>query len=542
MRSKISNKFLLAVVAMVVLASCSKKLDLFPQNDLTPEKTYSTAAGYKSVLAKIYGTLAVTGNQGAAGQPDINGLDEGSQVAFIRGFFNAQELPTDEAVVSWNDQTIKDFHNLRWTSADPFLKGLYARPIYNITLINEFLREATDAKLQERSISGTDATDIKNARAEVKFLRAFNYWVMMDLFGKSTFITEDNKIGTDLPGEIDRKGLFAFIETQLKQSLQELAPAKTIEYGRVDQAAAWALLARMYLNAPVYLGIDVKDNKAIPYYDSAVVYSSKVIGAGYTLKSGYAKLFMADNDKQKDEFIWTINCDGLRTSAYGNTTFLVHAASGDNHDELGVGSGWSGYRATKGLADLFPDLTGATDQRAMFANQANMQINDIGDFKQGLWVKKWRNIRSDGQPTSDPNRDFADIDFPVFRLPEMYFIYTEGVLRGSSKGDLTTALDYMNRIRFRAYGDSYGPSNVGKLVSSDLTLQLVLDERGRELYWEGHRRTDLVRYNLLTTGTYLWPWKGGVASGTAVNSRYNYYPVPSTNLTSNPNLTQNAGY
>src|SRR6476661_2149122 len=131
MRSKISNKFLLAVVAMVVMASCSKKLDLFPQNDLTPEKTYSTAGGYKSVLAKIYGTLAVTGNQGAAGQPDINGLDEGSQVAFIRGFFNAQELPTDEAVVSWNDQTIKDFHNLRWTAADPFLKGLYARPIYN---------------------------------------------------------------------------------------------------------------------------------------------------------------------------------------------------------------------------------------------------------------------------------------------------------------------------------------------------------------------------------------------------------------------------
>ncbi|HET7897981.1 MAG TPA: RagB/SusD family nutrient uptake outer membrane protein, partial [Flavisolibacter sp.] len=230
MRSKISHKFLLAVVAMVVLSSCAKKLDLFPQNDLTPEKTYSTAAGYKSVLAKIYGTLAVTGNQGAAGRPDINGLDEGSQVAFIRGFFNAQELPTDEAVVSWNDQTIKDFHNLKWTPADPFLRGLYARPIYNITLINEFLREATDDKLQEHGITSTDASEVKKARAEVKFLRAFNYWVMMDLFGKSTFLTEDNKIGTDLPGEIDRKALFAYIEKELKASLLELAPAKTIEY------------------------------------------------------------------------------------------------------------------------------------------------------------------------------------------------------------------------------------------------------------------------------------------------------------------------
>ncbi|HET7898905.1 MAG TPA: RagB/SusD family nutrient uptake outer membrane protein, partial [Flavisolibacter sp.] len=245
---------------------------------------------------------------------------------------------------------------------------------------------------------------------------------------------------------------------------------------------------------------------------------------------------------QKDEFIWTINCDGLRTSAYGNTTFLVHAPSGDNHDEYGVGSGWSGYRGTKGLADLFPDLTGATDQRALFSNLNNIQINDIGDFKQGLWVKKWRNIRSDGQATSDPTRDFADIDFPVFRLAEMYLIYTEAVLRGSTQGTLATALDYMNKIRYRAYGDSYGANNSARLNTGDLNLRLVLDERGRELYWEGHRRTDLVRYNLLTTGTYLWPWKGGVASGTAVDSKYNIFPVPSANLTSNPKLTQNTGY
>jgi hypothetical protein len=96
-------------LAMVTITSCAKKLDLFPQNDLTPEKAFSTPEGYKSVLAKIYATLAVTGNQGAAGAPDIGGgLDEGSQVAFIRGFFNAQELPTDEAVVAWNDQTIPD--------------------------------------------------------------------------------------------------------------------------------------------------------------------------------------------------------------------------------------------------------------------------------------------------------------------------------------------------------------------------------------------------------------------------------------------------
>ena len=171
-----------------------------------------------------------------------------------------------------------------------------------------------------------------------------------------------------------------------------------------------------------------------------------------------------------------------------------------------------------------------------------MQIPDVTVFGNGLHVIKYRNIRSDGGPVSDVNREFADIDFPVFRLPEMYLIYAEAVLRGGSGGDATTALDYLNRIRFRAYRNSYGPGSVGRLNPGDFNLQLILDERARELYWEGHRRTDLIRYDQLTTGTYLWPWKGGVSSGTAVDSKYKLYPIPSANLSANPNLTQNTGY
>jgi hypothetical protein len=261
------------LLVLLTLASCAKKLDLFPQNDLTPEKTFSTPEGYKAVLAKIYGTLSITGNQGPAGQPDIGGgLDEGSQVAFIRMLFNCQELPTDEAVVAWNDQTIQDFHNLRWTSSDPFLRGIYARPIYNITLINEYLREATDGKLAERGISGAAADEIKKSTAEARWLRAFNYWVMMDLFGKSTFITEENLVGTALPDEISRTELFNYIETELLAIESELGAPRTAEYGRVDQAAAWSLLARIYLNAGVYTGT--------ARYTEAITYAKKVIDAG----------------------------------------------------------------------------------------------------------------------------------------------------------------------------------------------------------------------------------------------------------------------
>ncbi|MET0464496.1 MAG: RagB/SusD family nutrient uptake outer membrane protein [Chitinophagaceae bacterium] len=529
-------KFIPALLLPVIFFSCAKKLDLFPPNDLTPEKVYADAAGYKAVLAKIYGTLAITGNSGPAGSPDIGGgLDEGSQVAFIRMFFNCQELPTDEAVVAWNDQTIQNFHGLKWTSEDPFLKGIYARPIYNITLINEYLREATDDKLAARGITGTAGDDIKKSRAEARFLRAFNYWVMMDLFGKSTFITEANVVGTALPTEISRADLFTYIESELKAIETELAPVKTIEYGRVDQGAAWALLARLYLNAQVYSGT--------PKWTEAITYAKKVIGGGYTLQPNYAQLFMADNDKRAGEFMFAIACDGLKTQAYGNTSFLCHAASGDDHSEYGVGDGWYGYRATKGLADKFSDLSGNTDKRALFTtgsfgtSPTQVAIADVTNFAQGLHVRKFRNIRSDGAATQDPTRAFVDVDFPVFRLPEMYLIYAEAVLRGGTGGDKPTAVTYINNIRQRAYGNTNG-----NVTADDVTLQYVLDERARELYWEGHRRTDLIRYGLLTTSTYVWPWKGGVASGTAVQDKFNIFPVPAENRVANPNLSQNTGY
>ncbi len=545
------NKISIIIVAFfatIILGSCAKKLDLFPQNDFTPEKAYSNAAGYKAVLAKIYGSLSSTGNSGPAGSADINGgLDEGKQVAFLRGLFNAQELPTDEAVVAWNDETIKDFHDFKWTSADFYLKGWYARPIYNITLINEYLREATDTKLAERGITGAAADDIKKSVAEARFLRAFNYWVMMDLFGKSTFITEADLIGISLPQETNRANLFNYVESELKSIDGLLAPAKTAEYGRVDQAAAWSLLARIYLNAGVYTGTQRNTD--------AITYAKKVIATSYSLTStavngykGYQQLFMADNHKQNNEIIWAINCDGLRTQSYGNSTFLIHCPAGDDASQYGAGGGWYGYRTTSALVNLFADKTGATDKRAMFTTSnfgtgnAQLIITDIGDFNTGPHVKKYVNKRSDNLAPSDPNLTFSDIDFPVFRLSEMYLIYAEAFLRGGTGADATTSLDYMNKIRFRAYDNSYGPANVGKVNATDLTLQFILDERARELFWECHRRTDLVRYGLLTSGTYLWPWKGGVASGTAVDSKYNLYAIPSVNRVANPNLTQNTGY
>src|SRR5437762_9462349 len=196
-----------AVFVIVIFLSCTKKLDLTPTNDVTSEIVYANLAGYKSVLAKLYGSFALTGNIGPAAPcnqcGDLAGIDEGFS-DFFRLFWKAQELSTDEAVITWGDVGIQDFHNMNWTSSNSFLTGLYYRCMYQITLCNEFIRQAADDQLSKRGISGSDADNIRQFAREARFLRAFQYWVLMDLYGNPPFATEATAIGGAPPPRITR--------------------------------------------------------------------------------------------------------------------------------------------------------------------------------------------------------------------------------------------------------------------------------------------------------------------------------------------------
>lgn len=521
------------LVAATLLVSCHKDLDRFPPNDVTSENLYATEDGYKQVLAKVYGSMALTGNEGPAGSGDVAGIDEGTS-DFLRLFWKAQELSTDEAVVGWNDVGIKDFHNMNWSANNSMLNGLYNRSFYIITLANEFIRESDPGKVSSRGL-GSAAANIGKMRAEARFVRAFQYWVLMDLYANPGFVDESTAIGAGtLPSQITRANLFTFIENELKALEAELPAAKSNEYGRADRAAAWALLARMYLNAQVYTGT--------AKWNEAITYSKKVIDAGYTLMSNYRHLMLADNNVGNTEVIWSLNYDGVRTRNYGGTTFLVNASvNGDNttfKDSAGLG-GWSGIRTTKNLPMLFPGyptFTSTPDRRAQFFTQGqNVEIADISKFTDGLAVIKFRNKTRTGSYGTDPGRTFSDIDFPVFRLAEMYLIYAEAVTRGGTTGTMADAVNYFNLLRRRAYGDASGDVTA-------INTDLILDERARELYWEGFRRTDLIRYNKFTDASYLWPWKGGVAGGTGVPSYRRIYPIPVTEVSANPRITQNPNY
>ncbi|WP_276480848.1 RagB/SusD family nutrient uptake outer membrane protein [Paraflavitalea pollutisoli] len=515
----------------LLLSSCHKDLDLQPVNANTSEKQYSTLEGYKQVLAKVYGAYSLVSSSGV-GNSDVNiaGITDAGTTDFIRSWWNLQELTTDEAICAWNDAVLLSFHNINWTSGNVFINATYARSLYQVTVANEFIRESTDEKLAARGYKEADAATIRQFRAEARFLRAFQYWVLMDLFGNPPFVTEDDPIGKYIPKQIKRADLFTYVETELKAIENELAAPRQNEYGRADRGAAWALLARLYLNAKVYTGTD--------RYTDAIVYSGKVIENGYALKSNYKTLFMSDNDKNNTEVILPIAYDATNSQNYGGTTFLICSAHGTNpadNQAFGIPSGgWLGNRSTKNLPLAFGDYSGNADKRALFG-PGNLEVNDVVVFNDGLGVYKFNNISSTGTTPPSPNGVLCSVDFPLFRLAEMYLVYTESVLRGGTGGTQAKAIEYINLLRARAYGNNSGQV-------STFTVNDVLNERMRELYWEGFRRTDLIRYGQFTGSSYLWPWKGGVKNGVGVDAHFALFPIPAAEIIANPNLVQNPNY
>ncbi|MEO5892496.1 MAG: RagB/SusD family nutrient uptake outer membrane protein [Ferruginibacter sp.] len=515
----------------VLLGACTKDLDRKPLNSNTSELQYSTPAGYKQVLAKVYGSYSLVSSTGV-GNFDVNvaGITDAGTTDFIRAYWNLQELTTDEALCAWNDVNLQSFHNLNWTSSNIFINALYARSLFQVTVCNEFIRESSDEKLAGKGFPAADLEDIKHYRAEARFLRAFQYWVLMDLFGNPPFVTENDPIGKYIPKQIQRKDLFNYVEAELKEIDGSLVSPKQNEYGRADQAAGWALLARLYLNAEVYTGT--------ARYADAITYSSKVIGSNYTLLPHFKNLFMADNNVGNTENILSIAYDATNAQNYGGTTFLICSSHGTNVDDnkkYGIpGGGWLGNRSTKSLPLAFGDYSGNADKRAMFSS-GTLEIASALNFNDGLSVTKFSNVNSDGTTPYSPNGVLVNTDFPLFRLAEMYLVYIEATKRGGAGGTAAAALGYFNKLRQRGY-----ESTAGNVTS--YTLDDVLNERQRELYWEGFRRTDLIRFGRFTSATYLWPWKAGVAQGAGADAHYSIFPIPSPEIISNTNLAQNPGY
>lgn len=540
------NKYIkhsiLGLTMALSLSACMKDLDQEPidPDSFTEKDVFKNATEAKSALAKIYASLSLTGQKGPSGDGDIAGADEGS-TGYTRVQFYLQEASTDEAIIRWSDAGVPDFHNMSWTPSNTFTNAYYNRLGQQIAFANSFIDNAQAL---------ASDPEVAYYIAEARFIRAYAYYNVIDAYGKAPLITSSK---ADLkPTQNSRTELFNFVESELKDLETKLKAARANEYGRVDAVAAQALLARLYLNAKVYIGVDK--------YTDCITYAKKVIASSYRLNTtdangngtAYDELFLADNNKNgaQNEFIFLASFDGLNTKTYGGTAFIMHAATGGNMNAtaLGLNGGWGGITVTKEFVNKFEastrngnnEPTAWNDKRAMFHTdgQTFESTDYVKDFtKGGYAVTKFKNITSTGAAGKDPAKDFPDTDLPLIRLAEVYLTYAEAVLRGGTGGDRATALGYINQLRTRAYG-----SAAGNIADADLTLDFILDERARELYWEGLRRTDLIRYGKFTNASYLWSFKGGAASGVAVPDYRNLYPIPSDARAANENLSQNTGY
>ncbi|MBC5772749.1 RagB/SusD family nutrient uptake outer membrane protein [Pontibacter sp. KCTC 32443] len=532
MTSRYLRTILCAGLVTVATTSCINDLDREPFYEATSASVYKDFANYKMVLAKLYGGLAVTGQQGPDGKPDVRGIDEGAS-NYVRAYWILQEVPTDEAVIGWNDPGLPVINTMSWSSNNDVTTAMYYRIFYQITLANEFIRETSDSKLAERGITGANLEQAKLFRAEARFLRAMSYWHALDMYGSVPFVTEEDAIGAFFPEQISKEDLFAYIEGELIGTegnpgiVDLLAEPRQNEYGRADKAAAWTLLTKLYLNAKTYINQEK--------YTEAIEYAEKVINAGYTLEEDYDHLFMADNHTS-NEIIFPVAFDGQRTRSYGGTTFLTHAAVGGTMtaSNFGIDSGWGGIRSTPSMYNLFSGDALQNDDRANFHTDGQeLEISTISTFTEGYPITKWSNKTSTN--VNGSNATFVDTDFPMFRLADVYLMYAEAVVRSGAPKD--QAVEYINELRTRAY-----TNGGGTITSSELTLDFILDERARELNWEGHRRTDLIRFGKFTSDSYVWAWKGGVAGGTGVADYKNLYPIPANDLIANPNLEPTPGY
>lgn len=528
--NSITTKALMLLFIAAIGASCTEDLDVMPRDDddFTSEKYYQNPEAYKMFLAKLYGGLARAGIGEGDGGEDIGGIRNDFS-PYLRSIFTLQELSTDEAVIAWQDGNLPSMNTHTWTPENEFIYVMYSRTFYQISLVNEFLRQSTPDKVGSRPVDPEIAADMASYRAEARFLRALSYWHALDMFGSVPLVTENDEVGFFYPQQKSKEEIYNYIVSELNAIDADLKPSQSNEYGRVDKVAAKMLLAKVHLNAQVYIGQDK--------YQEASVALQDVLNSTYQIAQiPYTHLFMADNDTNgaQNEFIFPVRFDGRFTTG-GGTYYIIHASilSTMNAADFGVGTGWKGLRTRREFVNKFSDVSGASDNRARFhITGQNLDIASIAAEADGYGITKWSNKTSTGENGSDPGLNFVDTDFPLFRLGDAYLMYAELARRGH--GSLTQAVDYVNQLRTRA--------NAPTISEGQLTLDFILDERARELYWEGHRRTDLIRFGKFTGGAYLWQWKGNSLNGSPIADHYKLFPIPSRAMTANPNLIQNTGY
>ena len=545
------NKFFKHIVPAALLlvaagtSSCVNDLDVTP---IDPNLVTADSIQAEQLFNKCYACIGVAGSGGANGGSDVDGIDGGTS-GYVRQVWNANELTSDFAICGWGDDGISQFCYNAYDASHPMLRGLYYRLFTSIVFCNDYLK----------SFENYDAT----MTAEVRFIRALDYYYLLDGWGNVPLVTAPT--GKN-PEQATRAEIFQWLEQELLDLREGLSTPRALKkgdtgYGRVDRDAADLLLARLYLNAEVYTGN--------ARWDDAARYAKMVMDGPHKLNTTsvtrttedmqwtytpYQMLFMGDNGitSAATEAVFPVLQDGNRTTSWGTSLFLMASTFDANMHEdpfnsqavNGTVEQWGGNRARPELVRLFfpnddaPVAPGyevamaAGDDRALFNTVGRTLDNrDVSVFTNGYAVAKFNNFKTDGSAPHDSQ--FPDCDFFFMRSAEAYLTYAEALTRMSGDVAPAEAVAALNAIRGRA----------NALQRNRYTLDQILDEWGREFYFEGRRRIDLIRFGKFGGNSdYVWTWKGGTHAGRNFDATRNLFAIPTNDLVVNTNLVQNPGY
>lgn len=541
------KKIIYTAAAAAMMLSCVNDLDTLPLNKTEPIAEYvygNSEEAYLEGLSRLY--FQFVSND----LTDLQQMDGGAS-EIIRAFWSVQETTADAAKCSWeNDAWVRALNTNTWNDTqNDAVYAVYVRTLQGIAYVNEYLRQTSPEKLAARGVDDALATKIDGFRAEARFIRAYLYWIALDCFGSVPFTTENSPFGgTYFPSQASRTDIFDYCVSELEylRSAESAMPAARSQYPRADKGSAAGILARMYLNSEVYTGV--------ARWTEAKSVCEDIFSMGYVLCPDYAALFRGDNGQNPEargEMLWAISYDSDNTESYGGTSYILSAslASTDITEASrpnGQVNGWAGLRVPYEYVSRYFNVSGQDYETGAYEvedargkvfyikGRSESMEGALYSFMNGWSCLKFNNIPHDMTDQSflpqSAVRSFADVDFPVVRLGEIYLIYAEACM---NLGSPDLALPYLAELSSRAGVE--GPAEV--------TEDFLVAERARELMWEAHRRTDLIRYGLYDSDEYLWPYKGGDSfAGQSFPSYKRIFPIPPTELASNDLLVQNPGY
>ncbi len=555
---KIIQSFVWAVAGIAGLASCHK-LDVPVESQLTPEVYPTTLAQFNSVMGPIYTRL---------------------RSDYAIGYFQVQSHSTDESVQpayggNWFDGgRFQQLHYHTWNKDNPLLQGMWGYTSDMVGISNQILyilNTAPEGQPKRQSI------------AEMKTMRAFAYFLMMDMFGN---VPIDTAYGsTELKTNTPRADVFKFIESELKTAIPNLsAVGGSVMYGKPNRYVAFSLLAKMYLNAEVYSGT-ARWNDAIAACDSVINAGGGSLYA-YEPRATYLQMFYPDNGPRNKEFIFVIPYDAATSNGYmfharydlnrnhGIRYLYSGSTPGTNVNpimNLTSGNGLinnkpSGPRMT--LPEYFANFDDPNDIRnrqwlsgkqfwpdgspirvattkkgydqfytgsdgnaqfiydlelsPSFSLRQNVLTFDCGN-DEIAWNMGTRNIKFFPDASNKANRN-QNNDVPILRYSDIILMKAEAILRGGSPTLGQTALSLLNSLR---------ANRTTSPAWTAVTLNDIYAERARELAWECWRRNDAIRF-----GKYEDNW----GLKTDKNTFKRIFPIPQNALQVNPKLVQNPGY